>query len=653
MGMGVALCLQAQQAAVRALANGHFLGAKQQLEHFLEEADEETKGMEEAEALCLVCDYVLGCSGTADRMGLWVEEHSLSRYADVLRVLACNRLVREGRTDEAVQLFFEMRERGNEVPVPLAYPLGLLSDEARAYEGVLHRLAGEWLYDRGEYAKALPYLEQGEKTRTANYKLGMCHYRFGAWGKALAALTESVGAERDEMAQSAWMHAGIAALQIGERGEAQKAFRQASEMNASDALCEQSLYNYALTLHEQSSPIAATVMETYLGRFAASPRATPLSQCLTEVYMKKKDYSKALGAINKVSQADAVMLADKQKVLYNLAFQELSHDKVQDALSHAAQAVALGKQDADTYAESYYVSGDCNYRLGNYAQAATDLERALDLGRQTSGKRLKNHDYALYTLGYALFKQQKYNAAITQLGKVADEESVASSLRADAYNRMGDCLLNMRDYDGAYAHYASAKSTDHAAGDYAMLQQAYIEGLRGNYDKKVEIIRLMAAEYPTSSQGAKALYEQGRALVLSGKEDEAAGVFGSIAASYPQSEYAKRAAEELANMAANVVARDSIAAAQDSIAEAEAKAPVLAAQELYEAEQYVQAEEALNKAIDNGIARPYWLARAFVLLSDVYKAEGRAVEARQTLESLKASYKEEDDIQTMIEQRLH
>jgi tetratricopeptide (TPR) repeat protein len=78
----------------------------------------------------------------------------------------------------------------------------------------------------------------------------------------------------------------------------------------------------------------------------------------------------------------------------------------------------------------------------------------------------------------------------------------------------------------------------------------------------------------------------------------------------------------------------------------------MAAQQLFNAGQYQQAEQQLNKAIDEGIGKPYWLARAFVLLSDIYKVQGRTVEAKQTLESLKANYKEDDDIREMIEQRL-
>ena len=129
-------------------------------------------------------------------------------------------------------------------------------------------------------------------------------------------------------------------------------------------------------------------------------------------------------------------------------------------------------------------------------------------------------------------------------------------------------------------------------------------------------------------------------------------MFSSISLRYPGSEYAKKAGEELANMAANIAIQDSIAAAQDSIATEAAKAPGVAAQKLFNAGQYQQAEQQLNKAIDAGIGKPYWLARAFILLSDIYKAEGREVEAKQTLESLKANYKEEDDIKGMIDQRL-
>ena len=48
----------------------------------------------------------------------------------------------------------------------------------------------------------------------------------------------------------------------------------------------------------------------------------------------------------------------------------------------------------------------------------------------------------------------------------------------------------------------------------------------------------------------------------------------------------------------------------------------------------------------------YWLARSFILLSDICKAQGKDVEARQYLLSLKNNYTENDDIAQMIEERL-
>ena len=645
----------AQQAGVKMVADGHYRGARQELEHFLDEASEDMKGVEEAEALMLVCDYVLGIPGTVDQMADWTEEHALSPYVDVLRVFSRNLLVKEGRIDEALASFFEDQEKSVSIQTPLAYPLTGLSDEVYGYQSVLYRLAGEKLYDEGKFDKAVGYLEMGEKTRTSQYKQGMCYYNMGQWEKAIATLEESAGVNEDEMAQNAFLHAGIAALQLKKSSDARKLFFLASQMNHNPALREQAFYNYCLTLHEGQSNNTVDAMENFLKEFPTSKWATPISQCLTEVYIQKKDYSKALNAISKVQTPDAGTQADKQKVLYNLAFQELNLNHLQDALAYASQAVAQGKQDVETYAESYYIKGDCNYRLGNYDQAVNDLNTALNLAQQLPGGKLKNHDFAVYSLGYALFKQQKYNASITQFQKVLAMEGVSStskSMKADAYNRIGDSYLNMRNYAEANANYALAKETDHALGDYSMLQQAYIEGLNGNYDQKIQMIDQMMTEYPASTLGGKAMYEQGRAYVLSGKEDEATSTFSIISMRYPNSEYAQKASEELANMVANIAIQDSIAKAQELQAIELAKAPVVKAQMLYNEEKYQEAEQVLNQAIDEGIGKPYWLAKAFILLSDIYRAEGRTVEAKQTLESLKANYKEEDDIKDLIEERL-
>ncbi len=66
-----------------------------------------------------------------------------------------------------------------------------------------------------------------------------------------------------------------------------------------------------------------------------------------------------------------------------------------------------------------------------------------------------------------------------------------------------------------------------------------------------------------------------------------------------------------------------------------------------------EAEKTLNDFIDAGTQHQYWLARGFILLSDVYRKQDKVFEACEYLESLKNNYPgEEQDIFEMIESRL-
>ena len=83
---------------------------------------------------------------------------------------------------------------------------------------------------------------------------------------------------------------------------------------------------------------------------------------------------------------------------------------------------------------------------------------------------------------------------------------------------------------------------------------------------------------------------------------------------------------------------------------AEAKYQV--AQALYDAQEYAAAEKELLNYIEQSTPHAYWLARSFVLLSDVYVAMGKDLDARQYLLSLQQNYQGNDDIESMIEDRL-
>lgn len=78
----------------------------------------------------------------------------------------------------------------------------------------------------------------------------------------------------------------------------------------------------------------------------------------------------------------------------------------------------------------------------------------------------------------------------------------------------------------------------------------------------------------------------------------------------------------------------------------------LAAME-YDGKRYKNAETQVNKLIESGTTQAYWIARGYLLLADIYHAQGKNTEACEYLQSLKANYPgKEQDIFTGISSRL-
>jgi TolA-binding protein len=83
---------------------------------------------------------------------------------------------------------------------------------------------------------------------------------------------------------------------------------------------------------------------------------------------------------------------------------------------------------------------------------------------------------------------------------------------------------------------------------------------------------------------------------------------------------------------------------------AEAKYQI--AQIYYNEGEMSKAEKLILQYIDESTPHLYWLARSFVLLSDVYVKLNRKADAKQYLLSLQQNYTTKDDIQMMINSRL-
>lgn len=431
----------------------------------------------------------------------------------------------------------------------------MASDYLKRYSGhkdeaEMLRIQGEARYGLQDYVGAVAPLEAyavsvPSPQRKALYQLGMSYYHAEAFSKAVEALGK-VTVSEDALSQNAYLHMGLAYLNLKERNQARMAFEQASLGDYDRVVKEQALYNYALCIHETSySPFAESVhvFERFLNEFPTSVYAEKVNDYLIDVYMNTRSYEAALASIDKIRQPGVRIWEAKQNILFRLGTQAFANADFAKANQYLSESLKLGQYNPATKANALYWRGEANYRLGKYPAAGTDLRQYLELATDRSSQE---YGLALYNLGYTEFKQQKYSEALHWFSRyVKRGKDAHRQVLADAYNRMGDCYFYAREFDAAQQHYGQAVHIEPSLGDYSLYQEGFVKGLQRDYVGKIQSLNKLITDYPKSQYIDDALYEQGRAFVQLEDNANAIGRYQMLVKNFPESNHARRAANEI------------------------------------------------------------------------------------------------------------
>ena len=360
---------------------------------------------------------------------------------------------------------------------------------------------------------------------------------------------------------------------------------------------------------------AINVYKQLVSRFPESALSRKAAAEIGLLYYQGDDYNNAISAyrqvIEKYPGSEEARLALRDlKSLY------VDADRVDEFTALAAQlpdAVSFQPGEQDSLS---YIAAERVFMRGDIAAAKNSLTRYLQ-SYPEGGYRLNAHHYLS-----EIAKQQKDEEGVLQ-HTTALLEYPENSFSEEALSARGDIYYNRQQYTEALADYKRlfAKSSAPATRQAALLGAVRSAA---KLNDAIEVIN----QANTLLEGSKLSPEvEAEARYLRAKA------------------YLSENAADKANADLQLLATDT-----RTIQGAEAK--YLLAQQLYDQGSYAQAEKELVDFIDQSTPHAYWLARGFVLLSDVYAKTDKKLEAREYLLSLQQNYQADDDIQEMINSRL-
>lgn len=240
------------------------------------------------------------------------------------------------------------------------------------------------------------------------------------------------------------------------------------------------------------------------------------------------------------------------------------------------------------------------------------------------------------------------------LGKFSDGKY---SLNAHYYK--ADCLYKKGDKEGAYNDYKVVL----ARGKNDFTEEALVNSAdylyeEVNYQDALPLYKRIITESDVEENRATGRIGEMRCLFHLNIDDEAIESADKVLTlSKLEPEIAREAKFTKANSYRNLLKTDlafdgykELSANVNSVVGSESKYWVC--QMLFDKTQYDKAETEIFDFAKKGTPHQYWLARCFVLLSDIYILRNENFQAKQYLESVKENYKGKDDILDMVNVRL-
>ncbi|MEZ4799569.1 MAG: tetratricopeptide repeat protein [Flavobacteriales bacterium] len=403
------------------------------------------------------------------------------------------------------------------------------------------------------------------KSAEDNYQLGYTYYRTGDYENAITAFGKCDGS--DELYQLATYNLGDCYLKLDKKEYARNAFAEASEMEYNREIQEDAMFNYSKLAFELSyNPFheAITAFEDYLNKYPDSPRRDEAYEFLLNVYMKTRNYEKALASLDKIQNKDARVKEAYQIVAYNRGVELYQADDMVNSEKFFDKVNTYPVNPLLT-SEAKFWKAEISYKQRDYSKAITRYNSFL-----TDQGSINSEFYGLanYGIGYCYFKlgndennfqtmKDLYANANTAFRKYAEGTWQKDPRKLnDCYLRIGDCFYVNKSYAQAIQYYDRVADNSQGNKDYAMFQKAMCYGYDNQADKKAWVMKSLLAEIPDSKFKVDAKYELAKTYLFQERLEEAKNYYNDILQNHTTSVYVKKA---LADMCVIYVKQGNVA----------------------------------------------------------------------------------------------
>ncbi len=391
----------------------------------------------------------------------------------------------------------------------IAYGEDKLNKGGQYYELPLKQLIGHAYFEKKNYAKALPYLEEyvnkTENIRREDlYELSYTYYQTNQINKAIAGFKE-LGGKEDSLAQNSMYLLADSYLKTGQKANARSAFLFCASNSSNPVQKEISRFNYAKLSYELGyQDIALNEFQSFLKDYPNSTYTTEAKELLVGLLANTNNYLDALTLYESLSPKSESVTRVYPKILYGRAVELINEQQLVKADALLNDVIKAPYNTAELpYA--YFWKGEIAYRTKN-ADAA--IEYFTNYLKNPASNGEVNETNARYNLGHAYLQKENYQQALANFEQVTKSLTANSTpVQQDAYVRSADAYFMNRNFSQAQNMYRTVINNNLPSADYALYQTAIISGAGNRTTEKISLLQNLEQRYPASSLVADANLE--------------------------------------------------------------------------------------------------------------------------------------------------